>query len=291
MKVSIEELKQFKYRVNPEEHQGPYGYYFFRPLSLYLTYLALRLGLTANQVTVSQTIVGLMGVAFLASPTPTLTITGLLLLQCGYMLDNVDGEVARFRNQVSITGKFLDAINHELVVMGMYFSLGIGTYFRLGHFETVVFGFMAGFFSLRLDISTMYLEAARFVETRLDRSYEYYRGLQFGEHLKLHRQGKDEQSRKRVIYGLFAYPATMNIVTVLVLADLLLAPIDLFDYKISLIYVFLTLYGILVPIRRVYTVWKLTKGREVERKYLSLIDLLRGQERPKSKEEAQQSIR
>ena len=275
-KVSLAELKQFKHRINPEERQGAYGYYFMRPLSLYLTYLALRLGLTANQVTVLQTLAGLAGAALFAFPSNTMAVAGILLMQFGYMLDNVDGEVARFRRQVSITGKFLDTIGHELVVPSMYFGLGVGTYFRLGHFESVVFGFLAGLFSLRLDIATMYHEAAQFLETKHDQSYNYYANLKFGEATKLYRQ-KNEASASRMIYALFAYPAIMNIITVLLLVDMFIPSPRLGGYEISLVYIFLALYGGLLPLRRVYTIWKLAKNREVERKYLSLVDLLKSQ--------------
>src|SRR5574341_1269012 len=205
-KVSLTELRQFKHRINPEERQGAYGYYFIRPLSLYVTYLALRLELTANQVTVLQTLAGLAGAALLAIPANVMAIAGIFLLQFGFVLDNVDGEVARFRRQVSITGKFLDTIGHELVVPSIYFGLGVSTYFRLGHFESVVFGFLAGLFSLRLDIATMYHEAAQFLETKLDQSYSYYSNLKFGESSKIYRQ-KNEPSANHMIYALFAYPA------------------------------------------------------------------------------------
>lgn len=288
-KVSLKELREFKYRINPEERQGAYGYYFIRPLSIYLTYLALRLGLTANQVTVLQTIAGFMGAACLAFPSAAMAMAGILLLQFGFVLDNVDGEVARYRKQVSITGKFLDVIGHELVVPSMYFGLGIGAYFRLGHFESIVFGFLAGLFSLRLDVAAMYHEAAQLIETKLDQSYNYYSALQFGEAPKLYRR-KNEPSAIRMLYALFAYPAIMNIITMLLVVDMFFLPtIKLCSYEISLIYIFLALYGILVPLRRVYTIWKLAKGREVERKYLSLLDLLKHENEVVSNQSERQS--
>jgi hypothetical protein len=78
----------------------------------------------------------------------------------------------------------------------------------------------------------------------------------------------------------------MNIITVLLLADIfLLPPLALFNYKISLVYLFLAIYGMLIPPRRVYTIWKLAKGREVERKYLTLIDLMKNQNKAASRKE------
>lgn len=274
-KLTISELKQFKHRINPEERQGAYGYYLFRPLSLYLTYLALRLGLTANQVTVLQTLFGLAGSLCLAFPASAPAIAGIFLLQFGFLLDNVDGEVARFRRQVSVTGKFLDTVGHEFVVTSMYFALGVGTYFRLGHFESVIFGFLWGLCSLRLDMATMYHEAAQLLETKLDQSYDYYAQIKFQPvGPKLYRR-KNEESAIRMVYALFAYPATMNIISIVLIADFFLSPFAVMGYPITLAYVVLMLYGTLLPIRRVFTIWRLAKGREVERKYISLIDLLK----------------
>lgn len=273
-KVRLKDLKSFRYRINPEERQGAYGYYFFRPISLYVTYLALRLGFSANQVTVLQAVAGLAGAVCLAFPSPALSIAGIVLLQLGYLLDNVDGEVARFRQQVSLTGKYLDTLGHELVVPCMYFALGVSAYFRLGHFESVVFGFLAGLFSLRLDFAAMYQEAAQFVESKLDRSYDYYAFLKPGATPRLFRQ-KNEPSASRMLYALFAYPATMNIAALFIVADIWMSPITLFGYPVNLVYLFLMVYGTLLPLRRVYTIWKLAKGRETEKKYLMLINLLK----------------
>jgi len=278
-KATLKELKAFKHRINPEERQGAYGYYFIRPLSLYMTYLALRLGLTANQITVLQTIAGLAGAVCLAFPNAKMTIAGILLLQFGFVLDNVDGEVARFRKQVSVTGKFLDTVGHELVIPSMYFALGIATYFRLGHFESVIAGFLWGLFSLRLDISTMYHEAAQLIETKLDRSYDYYAKLKFAEAKNLYRR-KNEESAVRMLYALFAYPATMNIISVVCIVDLLIGRFVIAGHATNITYLMLLTYGILLPIRRALTIRRLAMGREVERKYLSLVDLLKTDKRP-----------
>lgn len=274
--VTLKELREFKHRINPEERQGAYGYYFIRPLSLYVTYFALRLGLTANQVTVLQTLSGVAGAILLAFPAPLLRLLGVLLLQFGFVLDNVDGEVARFRKQVSVTGKFLDVVGHEIVIPFMFCGLGIGTYFQLGRFDAIIFGFLAGFFSLRFDVSVMYHEAAQLLETKLDQSYDYYAKLHLEQSsdLKIYRR-KNEESAIRMLYALFAYPATMNIITVLIILETIFPPAVVGGFSLSPVYVFLALYGVLLPIRRVLTIRRLVQGRETERKYVTLVGLLR----------------
>ncbi len=272
--VIFKELKNFKHRVNPEERQGAYGYYFIRPFSLYLTYLAIRAGLTANQVTVLQILSGVAGAVCLAIPTTACALAGLALLQLGFVFDNVDGEVARFRKQASVTGKFLDSVGHEIVVPSMFFGLGLGTYFRTGSFESIIFGFLAGFFSLRFDIATLYQEAGQLIESKLNQAYDYYASFKYTGAENLYKR-KNEASAIRMVFGMFAYPATMNIICVIMLLDLWLAPFTFSDRQFSLAYAFLLIYGALLPLRRVITIRKLVRARETERKYVSLVELMR----------------
>ncbi|RMD96467.1 MAG: hypothetical protein D6814_11330, partial [Calditrichaeota bacterium] len=188
--------------------------------------------------------------------------------------------------QVSVSGKFLDSIGHSIVVPCMYFGLGIGTYFRLGHFESIILGFLAGLFSLRFDFSIMYQEAAQLLISKLDRVYDYYASLDReapAGSQKLYRR-KNEASPVRMLYALFAYPATMNIITVLFIADLIIGPFSIKSYPINLIYIFLLIYGILLPLRRAFTIWKLVQGRETERKYIQLLNVLQGKEKVAKKE-------
>jgi len=271
--VTLKELKNFKHRINPEERQGAYGYYFIRPFSLYLTFLAIRAGLTANQVTVLQILSGVAGAVCLAIPTTAFGLAGLALLQLGFVFDNVDGEVARFRKQASVTGKFLDSVGHEIVVPCMFFGLGLGTYFRTGNFESIIFGFLAGFFSLRFDIATLYQEAGQLIESKLNQAYDYYASFKYTGAENLYKR-KNEESAIRMVFGMFAYPATMNIICVLVLLDLWLSPFMIADRQFSFAYVFLLIYGALLPLRRVITIRKLVRARETERKYVSLVELM-----------------
>lgn len=276
MKLRFQDLRAFKHRVNPEERQGAYGLYFVRPISLYLTYLALRTGISANVVTVLQTLVGLIGAAMLAFPKFAFQISGIILLQFGFVLDNVDGEVARFRKEVSLTGKYLDLLGHEYVVPAIFYCAGIGVYLKYGLFEGIVFGFLAGLSSLRLDVTNMYHEAAQMVERDRSSTFEFYSGMPTttSPELSIYRQ-KNQESWQRMIYACFAYPAFMNILSVLLLAEGFWGESIIKALGFSLVFAFVAANGVLIPIRRIYTTWKIVKGREVEKKYVSLLESAR----------------
>jgi phosphatidylglycerophosphate synthase len=275
-RITFKEVKDFKYRINPEERQGSYGYYFMRRLSLFVTWLLLNLGLSANQVTFLQIMSGVIGCIFFAFPKTEFLLLGVFFMQLGFLFDNVDGEIARFRKQASTTGKFLDTIGHEIVIPFMFFGLAIGSYFRTDNFEVIIFGFLAGLFSLRLDITTLYLEAGQMLESQLQKSFDYYselkkQGLSGQTKLRLYRL-KNEASASRMIYALFAYPAIMNIFSLAIFVQLFVPKLTIFGHRIEVLYLLLLAYGTLIPIRRIYTIWKLVANRETERKYLQFLE-------------------
>jgi hypothetical protein len=70
----------------------------------------------------------------------------------------------------------------------------------------------------------------------------------------------------------------MNIVTVLIVLDILFAPFTLGGYPISFLYMLLAAYGILLPIRRTYTISRLVVGRDTEKKFASLVRTVREDE-------------
>lgn len=272
-RVSFKELKNFKYRINPEERQGSYGYYFMRKISFFFTWLFLNLGFSANQVTFLQILAGILGSIFLAFKSIKFLLLGIFFLQLGFLFDNIDGEIARYRKEVSLTGKYLDTIGHEIVVPLMYFMLAVGSYLRTDFFPVLIFGFLAGLFSLRLDITTIYLEVGQMLESKLYKTFKYYVPFQIsGKNLKLYKQ-KNEASPARIIYACFAYPGIMNVFTLTVFIQWLLPEFKILNQSLEPVAILLIIYGILIPPRRAYTIWKLVQHREAERKFNQLTQL------------------
>ncbi len=279
--ISLKEVKNFKYRINPTEEivgRANFGYYIVRPISLYLTWLILQTRMSANQVTVLHMVIGLFGSVLLGFAGLKLKLIGIAILYLSYILDNVDGEVARYRKQVSISGKYLDSIAHNIVIMAMFFGFGFGAYLDTGKIELVIFGFLAGFFSLRFDILNMYTEAAQSVESHLDQSYEYYKNIEKNlpgkEELDFQYISKKAGNRlKRLVFAAFAFPGTLNIIALVLLIELILLQFKLEFLTISVNSVALYTYGSLLPLRRFYTIRKIVLNHETERKYLKLRNL------------------
>ena len=83
-----------------------------RPLSNLLTWLFLKLRLSANQATFISTIVGLLGaVIVIFSESSISTIIGLIVLNFWIVFDCIDGNIARTTHTSSKLGMYLDGIS------------------------------------------------------------------------------------------------------------------------------------------------------------------------------------
>ena len=127
MKPTIKNLKKVIGRPNEID---PYAKYFIRPISILVTWIFVRTPLTANHVTIIQEIFGVIGAVLFACGR---FVLGSVFLQIGFIMDNSDGEVARWKNQQSERGKFLDLIGHMIVIPFYFFGLGLGLYLQHGY--------------------------------------------------------------------------------------------------------------------------------------------------------------
>ena len=71
-----------------------------RPSAVYGTWLAVRLGLSAHQVTLAALAASLGGALAIGAGSRLGFVLGVSLLHLGFWLDHVDGQVARWRGTV-----------------------------------------------------------------------------------------------------------------------------------------------------------------------------------------------
>lgn len=96
---------------------------FLRDASVPCTWLCLKAGISADQITVLAILAGLIAGAFLSFTENISFLAGALLLQLWYYLDHVDGQIARFHGKASLTGRFFDFVMHHLIHGWIYFCL------------------------------------------------------------------------------------------------------------------------------------------------------------------------
>ena len=98
---------------------------FYRPFSLRLSWLLYRSGITPDFITFNQIITGLLGCLTISLyPTKLGLLIGILILHFSYLLDCVDGEIARATKTESLQGLFLDKFAHAITMPGIFISVG-----------------------------------------------------------------------------------------------------------------------------------------------------------------------
>ncbi len=103
-----------------------------RPSAVYGTWAAVRLGLSAHQVTLGATLAGLGAAASIATGDRLGFVVGALLAHLAFWLDHVDGQVARWRGTASLDGVHLDYLMHHASALALGFGLGQGLAVRSG---------------------------------------------------------------------------------------------------------------------------------------------------------------
>lgn len=100
-------------------------YYFLRPVSFPVTYVLLKLGISANATTSSSIILETIGCILIAFGGYPARIGGTLLIMLWAILDCVDGNIARFRKTGTLSGIFLDDLGAIVLYALLYLSVGI----------------------------------------------------------------------------------------------------------------------------------------------------------------------
>jgi phosphatidylglycerophosphate synthase len=163
-----------------------------RAVSVYITWLLIPTGVTGNAVSVANVFVGVAGGLVLMAGQAWGYAAGFALLVLNVVLDSVDGEMARYRKQSSLTGLFADRINSIFLLPAILAGTGVGLYREYGAVWILFVAFIAawGFNALRLVktsidttlVDALTLEKARQEDTSRSRYGEDY--VPFSEHLR-----------------------------------------------------------------------------------------------------------
>jgi len=125
---SLKELNKIVQKPNYKTVGNWMVRHITRDMALPLTWCLLYTPISANGVTFVSLIVGLLGCVLLSFGSGIHFLWGAILLQFWYLLDHVDGQIARYRKQESVTGIFFDYITHHIIHMGVFLGIGWGAY-------------------------------------------------------------------------------------------------------------------------------------------------------------------
>ncbi len=101
-----------------------------RPLALRVTWLVLPWGISPHLATLAAWAMGVAAAATFGQGSPAAWLLGAGLLQLWYLLDHVDGQLARHRGVDSLDGAQLDYLMHHTVNLLLPVGLGWGLAWR-----------------------------------------------------------------------------------------------------------------------------------------------------------------
>ena len=142
MPESLKELNQICQKPNYKTAGNWMVRHILRDAALPITWLLLHTNVTANQVTLASLIIGLIGVGILSVPTRSPFLIGTIFLQIWYLLDHVDGQIARYRKTACLSGRFFDFLTHHIIHGVIFFGLGVYCFRVTGAVLFVVWGFL-----------------------------------------------------------------------------------------------------------------------------------------------------
>jgi len=145
MVESIKELKKICLENRYDKiHRQPWASkHINRYISIRFTKLCLILGLSANQATLISLLLGITAGIFFVRPQPLYWFIGLLILYMALIFDCVDGEIARYRKQSSMEGKYFDVIVMYFMYPYVLACMSLGLYSIIQGSEVFIVGFFS----------------------------------------------------------------------------------------------------------------------------------------------------
>ena len=109
----------------------------------YVVFLSLKWGLTPDQVTFLSMLAGWTAAVLFAFPSRAMVLAAALALEAYYVLDSVDGQLARITGKCSKTGAFYDILLNSLVHPLVFICIGVGQYRITGQAVCLLYGALA----------------------------------------------------------------------------------------------------------------------------------------------------
>ncbi len=153
MVESIKKLREICQK--PVRLNTLYQKHVARKLSIYITWLFIKLKITGNQASLLMIIVGIIGSSLFIFGSYWYYLTAVLTLQFWFILDHVDGELARYWKKTSAKGIFIDKLNHHLIHPLIFLCLGIGMYKQFNNALMLILGSFTAYSLLLQDLINM----------------------------------------------------------------------------------------------------------------------------------------
>jgi len=241
---SIEELKRICFKGNYEK-LPVYPRYVTHKISIRIVKLLLHSSITPNQITLLSLVVGIISSIMFAVAIPVYFLAGALILELYYVIDAVDGQLARYKKLSSMTGGYFDCISNYIVHPCVFFCIGLGLVRHSGDILPIVFAFSA---SVSVSLISVFSECKYNI---------FVSAIKKASSVKVKKvagEGKSEVklSFPRYLFSLLhklcTYPTIMNIIVLVAVLNLFFPEIKIVSCEFSLPYALIIFYGLSCPL-------------------------------------------
>jgi hypothetical protein len=125
-------IPMLRLKMANRDNDGFFSVFLLRRVSKLLTWAAVKIGATPNQVTIASFAIGLYAAFLFAQGDTWSLIVGAILLQVSIIVDCVDGELARYTRKFSELGAWLDAITDRAKEYAVFLGLAYGAFVQNG---------------------------------------------------------------------------------------------------------------------------------------------------------------
>jgi hypothetical protein len=125
-------IPMLRLKLANRANDGFFSVFVLRRFSKLLTWMAVKIGATPNQVTLAAFAIGLYAAFLFAQGDTWSLIWGAVLFQVSIIVDCVDGELARYTRKFSELGAWLDAITDRVKEYAVFLGLAHGAFAHNG---------------------------------------------------------------------------------------------------------------------------------------------------------------
>jgi len=269
MSESIEELKKICFKGN-YEGLPIYPRYVTHKISIRIVKLLLHSSITPNQITLLSIVVGIISSIMFAVAIPVYFLAGALILELYYVIDAVDGQLARYKKLSSMTGGYFDYVSNYIVHPCVFFCIGLGLVRHSGDILPIVFAFSA---SVSVSLISV------FSECKYNVFVSAIKNASSVKVKKVTEEGKSEVKLPfprylfSLLHKLCTYPTIMNIIVLVSVLNMFFPETKIATFEFSLPYILVIFYGLSCPLVFFAKLAYVIKTRGVEKEFSEVFEV------------------
>ncbi|MFC1915840.1 CDP-alcohol phosphatidyltransferase family protein [Chloroflexota bacterium] len=211
-----------------------------RRISIYLTKLCLKIGISANQVTLIDFLMVVAAGVFFTFANPAYWLIGIVFFFLYLLIDCVDGEVARYNRAKgneppspfgagAILGGIVDWVSWPYLLACMAF----GIYNTIDSVIVFIFGFLAAILRvIYMDIALMSYPVLH-EKGILHKAIREVKGVRLGESKLL--------SYGRALFGVRGF---LPVILLVIILDCFVSPFFIGSFMVNVRFIYLVIFGL-----------------------------------------------